>query len=194
MYIGSANILAIVNKTATHRFAGQARVGLLLVLLLGRAAVAELPARVAPVGAFTAIVQDKEHCQGYRVDLWQAGGVPLGLLHVCAGLTGDQITAVADVSQLDLRTGAVAFEANMSLGMDYLKGGTQAASRDHLSFKGKITGSELVGDLTWSNENHPKHRPRTETLHLRRLSEPLPGFSGESEWLRHAASLVTPPG
>jgi len=152
----------------------------------------ETPDQVTPLGSFSSINEDAEHCNGEALDVWRIGNTFVGLFHTCAGTSGDTITAVASVRQFDATTHAVVFEGALSRGTDYLKGGVQTPSKDHFSFKGTISGDEIVGSLSWIDENYPTHKPKVATLHLRRKSVQLPGFATQADWSRYATNLSGP--
>ena len=147
---------------------------------------------VTPVGSFSSISQDAEHCTGEALDVWRSGASFLGMFHTCAGITGDTITAVATVKDFDSSAHAVAFEGMLSRGMDYLKGGVQAPSKDHFVFEGTLSGDEITGKLTWTDENYPNHKPKVTTLHLRRQSLQLPAFASQTAWSSYATQHSTP--
>ena len=73
--------------------------------------------------------------------------------------------------------------------MDYLKGGVQAPSKDHFTYKGALSGDEILGDLTWYDENYPTHKPKVVAVRLRRKSVQLPVFATQADWSRYAASV-----
>jgi hypothetical protein len=101
-------------------------------------------------------------------------------------MTGDIVTSIADISQFDPTSGAVAFAAKLSQGTDYLKGGVEAPSKDHFTFLGHLAADEITGTLTWTDDNYPTHKPKTLVLHLHRGSTTLPKFNSEATWRQHA--------
>jgi hypothetical protein len=147
--------------------------------------------RIVPVGSYSSVRQDAEHCNGEALDVWRNGDSHLGLFHTCAGLTGDTITAVATVTEFDSPSHHVAFEGVLSRGMDYLKGGIQAPSKDHFTFTGTLAGDEVTGSLTWIDENYPTHKPRVVKLRMHRVVQPLPGFATQADWSQYAGKLST---
>jgi hypothetical protein len=150
----------------------------------------ESTVRIVPVGSFSSVRQDAEHCNGDAIDIWRNGDSHLGLFHTCAGLTGDMITAVATVTEFDSPSHHVAFEGVLSRGMDYLKGRIQAPSKDHFTFTGTLAGDEVIGSLTWLDENYPTHKPRVVKLRMHRVAQPLPGFATEADWSHYADKLA----
>ena len=164
---------------------------LALVPFVAGAAGTEPSVAVTPIASFSSIHQDSEHCNGHQLDLWRSGAAYLGLFSICSGMVGDIVISVADISQFDPASGAVAFEAKLSQSMNYVKG-AEIPSKDHFTFLGHLAGNEITGTLTWTNDNYPTHKPKTFDLHLRRLAEKLPQFNSEAAWRHHAQELVTP--
>ena len=165
---------------------------LVLVPLAAGAADTGPAVAVTPLASFSSIHQDSEHCAGHKLDVWHAGAAYLGLFSLCSGLTGDIVTSVAAISQFDPSSGAVAFEARLSQGTDYLKGGVEAPSKDHFTFLGHLAGDEVTGTLTWTDDNYPTHKPKTFVLHLHRAAATLPKFNSEATWRQHAQQLAGP--
>jgi hypothetical protein len=166
----------------------------LLALLPPGAGAADTGVAVAvsPIASFSSIHQDSEHCAGHKLDVWRTGAAYLGLFSLCSGMTGDIVTSVAAISQFDSASGAIAFEARLSQGTDYLKGGVEAPSKDHFTFLGHLAGDEITGTLTWTDDNYPTHKPKTFALHLHRASATLPKFNSEATWRQHAEQLASP--
>jgi len=165
---------------------------LALVPLAVGAADTGVSVPVSPIASFSSIHQDSEHCAGHKLDVWRASAAYLGLFSLCSGMTGDIVTSVADISQFDSASGAVSFETRLSQGTDYLKGGVESPSKDHFTFLGHLTGDEITGTLTWTDDNYPTHKPKTFVLHLRRASAMLPKFNSEAAWRQHAEQLASP--
>ena len=176
-----------------NAFNRQVALSLLALVPLGAgAADAGVAGAVSPIASFSSIHQDSEHCAGHKLDVWRTSAAYLGLFSLCSGMTGDIVTSVANISQFDSASGAVAFEARLSQGMDYLKGGVEAPSKDHFTFLGHVAGDEITGTLTWTDDNYPTHKPKTLVLHLHRASATLPKFNSEATWRQHADQLASP--
>lgn len=88
-----------------------------------------------PLGSFDHVVtpDDGEHCAGDSLDLWNADGRVIGLLHRHQGLCGDPPCAVLDEVSLDRDTGRLAFEASVA--------------GERLRFKGRLQGDHVAGTL-----------------------------------------------
>jgi hypothetical protein len=166
---------------------------LLIPMLLAAVSCTDAPPEVEPVGSYSSIRQDSEHCQGEKLDVWRAGNVFMGLFSTCAGLSGEPTTAIATISEFNPPAGAVAFETRLSRSMNYLAGGIEVPSRDHVTFKGNLAGDAISGTITWVYENYPTHAPTTENVRLVQAAPELPRFSTEAQWRERASQLVSPP-
>jgi hypothetical protein len=124
------------------------------------------------------------------VELWRFGPSLRGLFRTCAGLTGDIRAGMIRTGSHHEQSGAVSFEADLSLGMDYTRGGVETPSKDHFSFVGTLAGHALTGKLARADEVYPNHRPRVESVKLKRQREKLPSYSSYQEWQREAENLI----
>jgi hypothetical protein len=163
-----------------------------LVLVASATAQAgDVSTSLVPLGSFSSLRQDSEHCNGYSVELWRFGTSVRGLLHMCAGLTGDIRTGTISTGSYDQRSGMVSFAANLSLGMDYVKDGGETPSKDHFSFVGKLTDDSLVGKLEKTDEVYPNRKPRMISVRLKRQPEKLPSYSTYEDWAREVEKAAT---
>lgn len=153
-------------------------------------AFADDQTQILPLGSFSSLQQDNEHCKGYSVELWRGGDSLWGLFRTCAGLTGDIVTSIVSIRNYDKRSGAISFETALSLGMDYVKGGSEIPSKDHFLFVGTLSDGALVGKLQKTDEVDPNHKPRMSSINLRRRKENLPSFLNSEDWRRHAEELI----
>jgi len=153
----------------------------------------DTPEPLVPLGSFSSLRQDSEHCNGYSVELWRFGASLRGLFRACAGLAGDIRTGIIGTGSHDQTSGAISFEANLSLGMDYLKGGVETPSKDHFSFIGTLAGDALTGKLARTDEVYPNRKPHVESVRLKRRREKLPSYSSHLEWQREAEKVMHNP-
>lgn len=74
-----------------------------------------------------------EHCDGYSLDLWDANGRVLGLLHRHSGLCGDPPCAVLDRVSFDRKTGRLTFASRIE--------------PQTFSFVGHLRAKSVTGEL-----------------------------------------------
>jgi hypothetical protein len=141
------------------------------------------PPVLVPLGWFSSMNQTAEHCNGYRVALWKYSDSSLrGVFEACAGLVGDLRRAHISVGSFDAQANTVTFEAELSLGMDYIVGGSETPSRDHFVFSGHLKNGSLQGELTHSDLVHPGHKVKTAALLLSRRTIPLESYETLDGW------------
>jgi len=151
--------------------------------MLQRAGAAAEAPLVVPVGSFSNISQDAEHCNGYRVDLWTVrDSVLLGVFTACAGLTGDLHRGHVNMGRLDPQTHTIKFESDLSLGMDYAKGGNETPSRDHYVFSGTLGEGKLEGSMAHYDLVHPKREPKSQHVLLNQLKVKFDAYITERDW------------
>jgi hypothetical protein len=169
---------------------GLFHMGAVLAILSCLDALADDQTRIVPVGSYSSLQQDNEHCKGFSVDLWRGGDSLWGLFRTCAVLTGDIVTSIVSIRSYDRRSGAISFETTLSLGVDYVKGGSEIPSKDHLVFVGTLSESALVGKLQKTDEVYPNHKPKMSSVKLQRRNESLPSFLSYEDWRRRAEELI----
>ena len=81
-----------------------------LLLIAGRSLIA---GEFGVIGHFNnaSSADGGEHCSGYSLDLWDAKGRLLGLMHRHSGLCGDPPCAVIESASLDRKTGSLHFNS-----------------------------------------------------------------------------------
>lgn len=159
---------------------------LVAILLSGASAVhAQQTAPLVPLGRYTQMHQDGEHCRGFEVDLWRSGTTVYGSLRTCTGLTGDRASGVLEDVHYNATSGALSFTARLSQGSDYLGGGRQVPSQDVYSFRGKLSAQLVTGQMTYIDRVYNKG-PAASAVRLRRDKTALPTFKSEEEWRSQA--------
>ena len=105
------------------------------LLLACGLAVASTSREFDLLGHFDNVVSSDqgEHCGGYSLDLWNAEGRLLGLLHHHSGLCGDPACTVIDRATLDRKTGRLTFASTIG--------------EERFSFRGFLEGKRVVGKL-----------------------------------------------
>lgn len=153
----------------------------ILNMPMGAAAfAAEEP--VTPVGEYSMLHQDGEHCSGYSVDLWRFNSAIIGLFQACAGMVGDMPTGVIERQFYDARTGRLSFEVRLTLGSDYLGAGRQVPSQDLFSFSGKLSPAELVGTLRKTDQAYADDNVSRENIRLIKQKMLLPTYGSIEQW------------
>jgi hypothetical protein len=113
----------------------KAAVALALSLIPAIGATAGAPVHFDLFGHFDNVVSNDqgEHCGGYSLDLWNADGRLIGLLHEHSGLCGDPPCAVIDSAMFDASTRRLQFK-------------TVIGSR-RFAFAGSVRGQLVSGTL-----------------------------------------------
>jgi hypothetical protein len=137
---------------------------------------------VIPVGEYSTLHQDGEHCSGYCVDLWRFNGAIHGLFHACAGMVGDMPTGVIERQSYDAKTGRLSFEVRLTLGSDYLGGGRQVPSQDLFSFTGRLSPTELVGTLEKTDKVYADDNVSKESVRLPKQRTLPPAYDSFEQW------------
>jgi hypothetical protein len=152
------------------------------LFLLPQSGRAQTRGGVVPVGQFTNITQDAEHCFGYEVDLWRSGDEIEGVFRACSGLVGDRKTAILEHPSYNAQTGKISFETKVSLGSDYLGTGKQKPSQDVFSFAGRLGSNSLAGTLVHSDTAYESPITSKIPVRMRRNTKDLPSYRSLEEW------------
>jgi hypothetical protein len=156
----------------------------ILILALPGVALPD-PDAVTPLGTYSSITQDGEHCKGYEVALWRGADLSLyGIFRACSGLVGDLRMARISAGRIDPRAETISFEADLSLGMDYVAGGSEIPSRDHFVFDGKFQAGNLAGVVMHSDLVRPTRKPKSASLVLAKRNVSLKSYGTLAEWER----------
>jgi hypothetical protein len=157
-----------------------------------RSSIAAAPEMaVRGVGEYSTMRQDAEHCSGYRVILWKAAGKIYGVFSACSGLVGDIPSGVLEETDYDTRTGALRFQAHLSLGSDYVGGGKQIPSKDVFFFKGRISRRMLRGLLRHVDEAYEKKMPSTMRVTMRQRGVRLKEYGSVESWRQEQPQIGT---
>lgn len=107
------------------------------------------------VGVFSDMRYTEEHAQGYRLELWRAGDCLVGLWMAADGLVGDTPTGLIEQVQYEKSTGAVAFQARLTMG-EFVIGSrtvTTEPSKDLYQFAGILRPTALRGTVQYTLKN-----------------------------------------
>jgi hypothetical protein len=144
-------------------------------LLLMSAFAASATPQVSPsdpikvLGDFQHITHTTEDAFGYSLQLWKQGNQVFGLLFVYLGPPSDPPAGLLEDVKFDPRTKQLSFSARLSTGVRSSGAGKwDVPSRDRYSFRGVLSGREVVGTLKESDDLSPKISPRSKRIRLRR--------------------------
>jgi hypothetical protein len=169
---------------------------LLIVLqLLGTAgpALAQDPGRpVSGIGSFSNMRYNDEHAYGYTVELWRDGGSAIGLLFVSEGLMGDTPAGMIENVRFNSRTGALSFDARLSIGVTAAPRGGMEPSRELFEFSGVLEAKALTGRMMRSDPRQPSRSVTRERIALSKQLRTVMFAAGSyAEWKRQADAILT---
>ena len=122
---------------------------------------------VEVVGRFTNMRFTEEHAYGYAVELWRHEKTMLGMFLASEGLEGDTPAGRLENVNFDAKTGALSFEAKLTIGVVYSKEHDGVPSRDLFCFTGVLKGNQLRGRLERLDMLESRPTPKPEQIVLR---------------------------
>lgn len=147
-------------------------------------------APVTPVGEFSNMHVQNEHCSGYSIRLWKSGEKLYGIFLACNGLAGDTPTGLLDDVMWDSVSQHISWKAKLTLGSDVLESGAQVPSKDDFSFAGVFKGNVISGKLTAHDQADPDADVSTRSIRLPRGPNELDSFADYGAWKRATDALL----
>ncbi len=148
------------------------------------------------VGVFSDMRYTEEHAQGYRLELWRAGDCLVGLWMAADGPVGDTPTGLIEQVQYEKSTGALAFQARLTMG-EFVVGSrtvTTEPSKDLYQFTGILRNNALRGTVqhTFKNTSAISAPPSQKvTLKFSRAeSKALNPKMTYAQWMREAHDIL----
>ncbi len=147
------------------------------------------------LGAFQHISHTTEDAFGYSLQLWKQGNRVFGLFYTYVGPPSDPPVGLLEDVKFDPRTHQLSFTARLSTGVRSSGAGKwDVPSRDRFSFRGVLTGREVVGTLKESDDLSPQIPPRSKRIRLRRSVAStelmIPPPATYSEWKTWADEIL----
>ncbi|MBI4165151.1 MAG: hypothetical protein HY508_05385 [Acidobacteria bacterium] len=136
------------------------------------------------VGRYTNMRYTEEHAYGYAVELWRHENAMIGLFLATEGLDVDIPAGLLEKVTYDEKTGALSFEARLSIGVVYSKEYNGAPSRDLFRFRGSLKKNQLRGQLERLDLLEPHSAAKTEQIILRRKqsASDMTAFKSYADW------------
>lgn len=127
------------------------------------------------VGTFSNMEFTEEHQYGSEVQLWKADGKIVGQFSNSEGLAGDTPAGLLQKVFYNEQTGAIRFEAKLTMGQHFCKEHKGTPTRDLFKFEGSLTESSLKGVLRQLDALHG-YRPSVEQkqVELKRVKTEVP--------------------
>lgn len=137
---------------------------------------------VIPVGEYSDMRIEAEHCSGRAVQVWRSGEKLYGLFLACAGLAGDTPTGLLEQTKWDPSSGQFSFIARLTLGSDVLDNGNQVPSKDEFSFEGVLKDSFVEGNLQSIDHAVEGNQTSTIKVHLIKRKSDMKSFASYEQW------------
>lgn len=133
---------------------------------------------IEPVGSFSNIEDNGEKAKGFIVRLWQNGDKIIGTISGSHTLKAgeDMPLGILENVAFDPKEKTLSFDAKMSFGK---------TSRDMVQFKGKMTDTELKGDLRLSDLACETPCTDVSGVAFKKEDVRLDQFDSEEAWEKH---------
>jgi len=161
-------------------------------LMQSSSALAQGNQKTQAVGSFSNMKYTDEHAYGYAVELWRYNHTLVGLFLASEGLAGDTPTGLLEKLSFDEKTGAISFEAKLSMGVVYSQQHDGVPSRDVFRFKGILKRNQLRGRLERLDMLEPQPAPQTEQIVLKReeSNSALAAYKNYADWRQYADEIL----
>jgi hypothetical protein len=149
--------------------------------------------KVAFFGRFSNMKFTQEHQYGSEVALWKTGNVLIGHFLHSEGLAGDTPTGLIENVNYDPKSGAIGFQAKLSMGDHFCNEHKGVPSRDIFLFKGILNGKIMSGVIKQLDALHDNELVRTEKVQLKNTGidgafDPEP--STYAEWEKESRQIL----
>jgi len=149
--------------------------------------------KVAFFGRFSNMKFTREHQYGSEVALWKTGNVLIGHFLRSEGLAGDTPTGLIEDVNFDSKSGAIGFQAKLSMGDHFCNEHKGVPSRDIFLFKGILKGKIMSGVIKQLDALHNSELVGTEKVQLKNTGmdgafDPEP--STYAEWEKESQQIL----
>jgi hypothetical protein len=144
----------------------------------------------AHMGVFSNMEFTDEHQYGSEVDLWKAGDKVVGRFSHSAGLAWDTPTGMLQKVIYNEQTGAISFEAKLTMGQHYCKEHKDIPSHDLFQFEGMVGEESLTGVLRLLDGLHGNRISGDEqTVELKRTKGETP-IQSYNQWVEQNEIII----
>jgi hypothetical protein len=137
---------------------------------------------VVPVGEYSDMKIDANHCSGRALQIWKSGDKLYGLFLVCEGLAGDTPTGLLEETKWNPETSQLSFIAHLTIGSDVLESGKQVPSRDEFNFAGTLKENVAEGTLRSVDKAIAGAEPATINVRMSKRKSGMKGFASYRRW------------
>jgi len=143
------------------------------------------------IGGFSNMEFTEEHQYGSEVDLWKAGDRVVGTFSNSEGLAGDTPTGMLQSVVYHEQTGAISFEAKLTMGQHYCKEHKDIPSKDLFQFEGIIGEESLIGVLRQLDALHNNRLSGDEKkVELKRIKGEMPTQT-YNQWMEQIERILS---
>ncbi len=126
-----------------------------------------------------------EHCDGYDVQLWRYKGSVIGFLNHHRGLCGDPPMGMLEDVVYSKSTGDLSFKVRISEGVTSDPAGKFFATKEIITFKGRLSGRTLQGAVSWYSLDRGSPM-QTETISLKLEQEAFnSNYDSYEAWMKY---------
>lgn len=129
-------------------------------------------APITAIGSFSDMRYTEEHAYGYTVELWRSADCLFGFFLSSSGLAGDTPTGLIENLRYDEKTGAISFNARLTMGKVLLMPEKDAPepTKDAFEFTGVLKKKSLCGVVLHKLMNSPAAKSGTPEKVVLKLS------------------------